>query len=134
MDQRVKNLWLKALRTGEYKQGHNQLRANEDNTYCCLGVLCDLHRRETGDGEWTTDDLYRTSNDVESLGLPPSVAEWAGLPSGDPKVSRVHFSKDFTGNTVISTLNDGFYSYTIQQEMVPIHDFAAIADVIEEEL
>ena len=33
--------WVKTLRSDKYKQGVNCLR-NLDNTYCCLGVACDL--------------------------------------------------------------------------------------------
>lgn len=33
-------LWIKALESGEYKQGRDYLLRNEK--YCCLGVACDL--------------------------------------------------------------------------------------------
>jgi hypothetical protein len=41
--------WINALRSGTYTPGWSQLRSNPDpfnasrDTYCCLGVLCDLH-------------------------------------------------------------------------------------------
>lgn len=35
----IKAQWIKALRSGLYKQGHRRLR-NENNV-CCLGILCD---------------------------------------------------------------------------------------------
>jgi hypothetical protein len=41
--------WLAALRSGEYPQGKGQL--NYDNTYCCLGVACDIAVKE-GMGRW----------------------------------------------------------------------------------
>lgn len=37
----VRQLWVKALRSGEYKQGRTRLRT-KDGKYCCLGVLTDL--------------------------------------------------------------------------------------------
>jgi len=40
MKPEIKELWIEALRSGQYKQGHNRLRTN--NRYCCLGVLCDI--------------------------------------------------------------------------------------------
>lgn len=36
----VKEKWLKALRSGKYKQGRRQLHKN--GYYCCLGVLCNI--------------------------------------------------------------------------------------------
>lgn len=41
----VKAKWITALRSGEYRQGRGSLR--EHDAYCCLGVLCDLHAKET---------------------------------------------------------------------------------------
>lgn len=37
MDQQIKAAWLKALRSGKYKQGSEYLFNNGE--YCCLGVL-----------------------------------------------------------------------------------------------
>ena len=41
MNSEVKGQWTTALRSGEYEQGNGVLRTI-DNTYCCLGVLCEL--------------------------------------------------------------------------------------------
>jgi hypothetical protein len=38
----VRETWVNVLRSGKYTQGTCFLRNNEDNTFCCLGVLCDL--------------------------------------------------------------------------------------------
>lgn len=42
--------WTDALRSGRYRQGRGYLRTtpipNEDPQFCCLGVLCDLHKDE----------------------------------------------------------------------------------------
>lgn len=38
----IKSKWLKALRSGKYKQGADMLHNPHDNTYCCLGVLCSV--------------------------------------------------------------------------------------------
>jgi hypothetical protein len=40
MDQNLKEDWVKALRSGEYKQGEDLLYRSETDSYCCLGVLC----------------------------------------------------------------------------------------------
>lgn len=40
MNQRNLQLWLDALRSGEYEQGKGYL--NKDGKLCCLGVLCEV--------------------------------------------------------------------------------------------
>lgn len=44
MNAEVKERWVTALRSGEFKQGRVYLRASNDQTgaeeFCCLGVLC----------------------------------------------------------------------------------------------
>ena len=40
MDAQLKRRWIEALRSGEYEQGTDSLQ--EDNRYCCLGVLCSI--------------------------------------------------------------------------------------------
>ena len=49
MNTKVIKEWIKALRSGKYKQCKRDLR-NEDE-FCVMGVLCDLHRKKFG-GEW----------------------------------------------------------------------------------
>jgi hypothetical protein len=39
--------WVKALRSGEFEQGRGRLR--DGDRYCCLGVACELYRREHPD-------------------------------------------------------------------------------------
>lgn len=80
-------LWLTALRSGEYQQARGYLHTDEG--YCCLGVACDIYRKETGKGEWAPSN----SNDYtpryafvlgctdQELGLPDEVAAWLGLES-----------------------------------------------------
>lgn len=51
MNKEAKKKWVAALRSGEYQQTRDVLRAGNYRSYCCLGVLCDLHAKETGN-EW----------------------------------------------------------------------------------
>lgn len=39
MDPELKQKWIAALKSGEYKQGKACLHNEEQGTYCCLGVL-----------------------------------------------------------------------------------------------
>lgn len=48
MDAQIKQKWVDALRSGNYKQTESILRLENDEcepstfSYCCLGVLCDV--------------------------------------------------------------------------------------------
>lgn len=59
------DLWISALRSGKYRQTtgelHNSHRAGKDNrinhSFCCLGVACDLARKDGGP-KWTTTNMF----------------------------------------------------------------------------
>ena len=82
MIKEIKEKWLAALRSGEYKQGRKVLRNIENNTFCCLGVLCDLHSKETGE-KWIAGGDFRFEGSYSYLGthtcLPDGVMIWAGF-------------------------------------------------------
>ena len=40
MNKQIKNRWVKALRSGKYRQAHGMLYSAGSKGYCCLGVLC----------------------------------------------------------------------------------------------
>lgn len=42
MNKKFKKQWIHALRSGKYEQRHGQLYEEITNTYCCLGVLCEI--------------------------------------------------------------------------------------------
>ncbi len=84
MNKEIKEKWIAALRSNEYKQGHNRLRRFGEE-YCCLGVLCDLAVKE-GIAKWSDGD-DEDSIRIESLdrlekstaNLINSVKDWAGF-------------------------------------------------------
>ena len=114
MNQEVKKEWVKALRSGEFKQSEGQLKVPEleYDRYCCLGVLCEIHRRRFG-GEWKgqSDIPSYLEADME---LPREVIEWAELSSSNPEIK----SEGIT----LAALNDGDAT------------FSDIARYIEDEL
>lgn len=75
----VFKLWVKALRSGEYKQSEGSLK-NKDG-FCCLGVLCDLAAKDGGAG-WTKEKNafgnygYKNDHDVMYGALPNHMREW----------------------------------------------------------
>lgn len=62
MKKEVMKEWVKALRSGKYIQGRGVLKFN--NTYCCLGLLCEISGKE-----------YDGAQSV----VPSTVTEWSGL-------------------------------------------------------
>lgn len=97
----IKRRWIEALTSGKYKQGRDQLKSPESE-YCCLGVLCDLYRRSTERGEWSTSPIdgspfFRVTRGEEISEydvLPPeTVLAWAGL--------------DDEAISLLTTANDG---------------------------
>lgn len=75
-------LWVAALRSGEYKQGEGRLHS-ADGEFCCLGVACMLAQKagvvpapvEDEDGDWE----YGTGEDTSAAFLPDVVRRWLGL-------------------------------------------------------
>ena len=65
---------LVALRSGEYEQTRSTLQ--DSNGYCCLGVMCDVYERETGDEIKRDFDDYIKGHSLLHL---PKVQQWVGL-------------------------------------------------------
>lgn len=102
MKQEIKAKWVSALRSGAYEQGTGYLKVNE--SFCCLGVLCDLHAKETS-GVWKTDSdagSPRIAYKGQTTALPFEVLNWAGL---DDDSSSPVVIVDGEIN-VLATLND----------------------------
>jgi hypothetical protein len=78
MDLELKQRWVGALRSGDYAQGAKRLR-NADNTYCCLGVLCDLINPKGWNPSGDADDSYRWGVGRSTALLPPSILIEIGL-------------------------------------------------------
>lgn len=67
MNPDVKAKWIAALRSGNYKQAKHRLRIEHTDgsaSYCCLGVLCELYRQETGEGKWLDDLVNLPAQDA----------------------------------------------------------------------
>lgn len=114
MNQKIKELWINALRSGEYKQSQHALRTVSG--FCCLGVLCDLAAklelgtwRQTIESKWVFEPMGGNSRQDT---LPGRVVEWAGLRDSNPD----------TDKGSLASLNDHGKS------------FEEIADIIQAEL
>lgn len=112
MNPEVKQLWVDALRSGEYMQGRNALAKWDDDNgelaFCCLGVLCEVARLQGVDVE--SDDLL--TEDYEHFRLyggdmelpPPTVIAWAGLE--DRRGTYRWEYADVTGTSTLVERND----------------------------
>jgi hypothetical protein len=94
MNKTVMKKWVKALRTGKYKQGTSFLKLTDNRSnktyYCCLGVLCELYNEESKKNkkkmlsEKTRIDVYghvHSFNNQKKI-LPNKVMNWSGLLDG----------------------------------------------------
>jgi hypothetical protein len=88
--------WIKALRSGEFKQGRYALKTQD--TYCCLGVACEVYRRETGKGSWwpSQGDVYTFSlgPDSSRIEMPDGVRKWVGIASASNEFSIASWNDD----------------------------------------
>lgn len=91
MDQVIKQLWVEALRSGDYLRTEGWLNVTDEG-FCCLGVLCDLAEKagvvQASDKYagrhigYFSDELGREKYDVP----PPEVVKWSGLSDSNPDV------------------------------------------------
>jgi len=85
MKKPIKKKWMKELRSGKYKQGMAYLK--DGDNFCCLGVLCDIHRKETK-GKWIDNGIANEKSYLNSYAvLPSAVISWAGLGNSNPSVA-----------------------------------------------
>lgn len=129
MNPEVNELWVTALRSGEYVQGQGTLTAlrhQDDGTrevrHCCLGVLCEVALAAgvplVVDEVGSIDERRVRTYDGEESYLPDRVLSWAGLDARNPLVHRPG-----GGPAGLAVYNDQLGL-----------SFAEIADMIEEHL
>ena len=109
MKKTVMTEWVKALRSGKFKQGKKLLKQTDHNgkvSHCCLGVLCEIYNKKNKNKKLNFDN-YRF--------LPTKVMNWCGL----------------------STYEGRFYDLTKSSSLTAMNDegkrFTTIANFIEKE-
>lgn len=114
MKKNIMKKWVKALRSGKYKQGKNflkQFNSKKQPRHCCLGVLCELYNEEmkknhkkslvvdtTRSGSFGTVCFFGTNDST----LPKVVRDWSGV--------RDHtgvFGIDVDGSCLANLNDDG---------------------------
>lgn len=111
--ERIQKL-VDALRSGEFEQTNYCLRKGT-NAFCCLGVACEIFRRETAQGAWERHG-FRIDEILEDVTLPGSVQCWFGFSSDNP---------------IIGNEEDGINKSAISQNDTLRLPFATIADRFE---
>lgn len=115
----VAKKWVKALRSGKYKQGRGALC--EDEKYCCLGVLCEVAIKDgvklkKEDSEYSKG--YISYSGYGST-LPPKVLKYADMKKDAPVgIIEDHLATDLEDELIY--LND-----------TQKYSFKKIADFIE---
>ena len=124
MKQNIMKKWVKALRSGKYKQGTGTLKQYDSKgraEHCCLGVLCELYNQDMKKNKKKTlsEEVYENDSDFSHgytkfghscIALPKSVRNWSGVKDG---------IGTFGKNENLADLNDTG------------HKFKTIADIIE---
>jgi hypothetical protein len=128
MRKEVMKKWIKALRSGKFKQGQGTLKqynSKRQARHCCLGVLCELYNEEMKKNHKKTLPEKICDNDSSFQygytrfngsvdGLPERVKDWSGI--------KTSFGKFYGKDTLpapLSDLNDDG------------RKFKTIADIIE---
>ena len=93
MEKNLKELWITALVSSEYKQGCELLHNPTTNRFCCLGVLCEVIRKKD-------PQLKRLTNGSYSLNKKRSI----NSNFDDAMLRRTGLSHDDT--TALIHLND----------------------------
>lgn len=132
MNKDIKRRWIDALRSGDYYQTGGALK--DATGYCCLGVLCDLARKE-GIVEWQISAFdnfsYRClviNNGPDKNGLPYveklastlplAVRDWAGMTEGEL-------------SSPVGPRQSGILPTLVFMNDAECSNFSDIADVIE---
>lgn len=95
MKKNIAQRWIKALKSGKYKQGRDRLKKiqKDNERHCCLGVLCELYNKDQKSKnkkpirQRVVLDLSNRFSYVQfgscSESTPPTVKKWSGLTSDD---------------------------------------------------
>ena len=102
--------WVKALRSGDYKQGSRKLVDDNDN-FCCLGVLCNIAPNSVR-GEWVNAiggwEMYDDSKELNE-----KVRDWSGVQHPMGYIPSM--------NSYLTELNDYVMNFEEIADMIEKH-------------
>lgn len=116
MKKEIAEKWVKALRSGEYKQTTEGCLFDGE-AYCCLGVLCDISEK----GHWHNNgSFYDDSGNGDAEILTVEIREWSGM----------KWENGYTGRECVLKFNDKHF-YTLASANDAGMPFTEIANFIE---
>lgn len=128
MNKDVLKRWIKALRSGDFKQARGQLAHTRSGTtsYCCLGVLCELAADDQVVERTTDEDGIRYDRFSWSV-PPPAVEDWLGTS---------HYTVKLGKDLDMLSEDDGSYTAGEEISLIRLNDgyrfsFDQIADALE---
>lgn len=133
MNEKIKQQWIAALRSDKFHQGHDQLvkhrPALSTTHHCVLGVLCHLaveagqaigRQAPHPDEEPEYDDIEMMDGYEDLKGhwqfdvLPRGVRDWAGLETGNPRVTVNNAERDL----LLTQINDKGISFSVMAKLI----------------
>lgn len=141
----IKQQWIDALRSGEYKQGSGDLHVikltgpeDVEERFCCLGILSLMCKNA---GAVTSNETERSGHQVaygstsEIAYLPQEVIDWAGLEYEGRREYTKSKSEEPKGVLTIGT-REGRYRDGVSLSVMNDtgHSFEEIAQVIEDQV
>lgn len=109
MNQEIKQKWIDALRSGDYKQTNGRLR--QDDKFCCLGVLCNI----LFPNYWRFTQSGWTHGACEYV-LPSEVIEAAELSDNNPTITG--YSMPDEDDSSLAWYNDAGMTFEQIAEMI----------------
>lgn len=116
MKQNVMKKWVKALRSGKFKQGTGTLKqfnSKGQAEHCCLGVLCELYNSEMKKNKkkMLSEKIYDNDGDFfgycrfgsSKCDLPKEVMNWSGMKD---KIGRFTTDNSIPSQYTLADLND----------------------------
>lgn len=132
----IARTWVEALRSGEYAQTTNALHTAAG--FCCLGVLCDLYRKEHAEARWVGpmdegQSIAFSPKDTAPMDvgiLPQAVKLWADMKTLDGSLPEGN------GESIVRVESGYGPTSRPAETLAELNDdgkrtFAQIADIIE---
>ena len=116
MKPEIKQKWVTALRSGNYKQGYFKLKTND--CFCVIGVLCDILKNELN-ANWNSYDVFTIGDFSSDTSLSPSFLLYCGFTSF---------------NDLVLDLGSENYISLLHLNDVHKFPFSKLADLIETQL